>query len=113
MDDSDVILKGLEQSYYYEGYGNEHICAVFQGSKQDILSSYGDMDAFVEYMRDYEHDLTPYMSGDGVYRAPFKYSYDTYGGTTGLDNQVVGFVTSDGFEITGVHRNKRIHHYTT
>ena len=21
----DVILKGLEQSYYYEGYGNEHI----------------------------------------------------------------------------------------
>ena len=23
VDDSDVILKGLEQSYYYEGYGNE------------------------------------------------------------------------------------------
>ena len=25
VDDRDVILKGLEQSYYYEGYGNEHI----------------------------------------------------------------------------------------
>ena len=23
VDDRDVILKGLEQSYYYEGYGNE------------------------------------------------------------------------------------------
>ena len=84
-------------------YGDEHICTVFQGSKQAILSSYGNMDAFIEYMRDYEHDLTPYMSGDGVYRAPFKYSYDTNGGTTGLDNQVVGFVTSDGTMMTGVH----------
>lgn len=84
-------------------HGDEYICSIFHGSKQAILSSYGNMDAFIEYMRDYEHDLTPYMSGDGVYRAPFKYSYDTNGGTTGLDNQVVGFVTSDGFEITGVH----------
>ena len=84
-------------------HGDEYICSIFHGSKQAILSSYGNMDAFIEYMRNYEHDLTPYMSGDGVYRAPFKYSYDTNGGTTGLDNQVVGFVTSDGFEITGVH----------
>ena len=84
-------------------HGDEYICSIFHGSKQAILSSYGNMDAFIEYMRDYEHDLTPYMSGDGVYRAPFKYSYDTNGGTTGLDNQVVGFVTSDGTMMTGVH----------
>lgn len=83
-------------------HGDEYICTIFHGSKRSIFSWYGGMDGFLEYMRNYEHDLTsPYMSGDGVFRNQFKYYYDET--TTGLDDQIIGFVTSDGSRITGVH----------
>lgn len=84
-------------------HGDEYICSIFHGSKQAILSSYGNMDAFIEYMRNYEHDLTSAKSENSVYKMMVRYYYDAQGGTTGLDDQVVGFVTSDGTMMTGVH----------
>ena len=83
-------------------HGDEYICTIFHGSKRSIFSWYGGMDGFMEYMRNYEHDLTtPYMSGEGVFRNQVKYYFDET--TTGLDDQIIGFVTSDGSRITGVH----------
>ncbi|MBO8464738.1 MAG: hypothetical protein IAB93_01920 [Bacteroidetes bacterium] len=109
-----VTVKYVSRSHYRlkaSYHGNEFIADIFRQSKQQILNSYGSIEGFIDYM--IKHDLNDptnnlsFKDGDEWIEKFFYYT-EKENGMYGIskatpDDQLVGFVTSDGTKITGAY----------
>lgn len=109
-----VTVEYVSRSHYRlkaSYHGNEFIADIFRQSKQQILNSYGSIEGFIDYM--IKHDLNDptnnlsFKDGDEWIEKFFYYT-EKENGMYGIskatpDDQLVGFVTSDGTKITGAY----------